>query len=329
MNHSLTVIVPVYNGEKYVDDFMKGVVSQSIFNDLSLVFVNDGSKDNSCDRLKEYQKLYPKQITIISKENGGVSSARNAGLDIVETEYFTFADIDDLMHPKLFERLYEMIVQTEADMVCAGIEKISIQQAANMDVSKNQSKCGYTQILDSESAIRILLTTPEQNAVYSKIYRTTRLGRVRFDERLAIAEDKLFVFQCITQSKYITVSDEKLYFYIQQPVSAMSYANARAKLGQDIVLDIIDREMKAKYPNIYAFSVAIKARIHSGSYSKVICNDKDCCERAKYYRNSVKNCPIGYIFKELSPRGIMMVMLVRYLPIVFWLKRLQNRKRLI
>ena len=328
MKKEVSVIVPVYNGENYISNFIKEITRQSIFEHLCVIFVNDGSTDRTLEKLKELENNYPDNIKVLSKKNGGVSSARNAGMEILETKYFSFVDIDDMMHPNLCEKLYEIIQQTDADMVCAGIEKVTVEQLESLEIPLLQ-KTANVKVLNSEAAIRKLLQNPEQNAVYSKIYRTDTLGKLRFDERLAISEDKLFVFYCMMNSKKISVSSEKLYFYIQQPISAMTYSNARKKVGQDIVLDIIDKEIKNKYPATYPLCMAMRAVIHSGSYIKVYTNDIDYREKCNLYRQSVKECPIQWILKELSGTVIIKIMCVRYIPFIFLWKRIKNWKKLI
>lgn len=329
MKKKISIIVPVYNGEKYINTFMKNILEQTIFEQLNFIIVNDGSKDHTYERLQNYAKKYPDNIHVLTKTNGGVSSARNKGLNSVESEYFAFVDIDDILHPCLFERLYQMISISGTDMVCASIQKISTKQAKkyNAEVEHNYSRSVNT--YDSESAIQMLLQVPEQNVVSSKIYRTSVLGKVRFDERLAIAEDKLFVFQCMMHSKNIMVSQEVLYYYVQQPVSAMSYKNAREKAGQDIVLEIIDREIQNNYPSIYPLCVATKAQIHAGSYIKVYTNDKDYIQKCRFYRKSVVQCPLVYVFSKLKGIARIKVLLVRYFPIIFWGIRIKKYKNLI
>lgn len=329
MSKILSVIVPVYNGEKYIDAFVHEIIAQTLLDQIFVIFVNDGSKDQTYEKLKKYEQKYSDQFLVLTKENGGVSSARNAGMQILSTKYFSFADIDDLLHPELFERLYAAAIANEADMVCAGIEKVTIEQAFKKGVYNIQSGCQEVKETNSESAIRMLLKSPEQNSVNGKIYRTDLLGNIRFDERLAIAEDKLFVFQCMMNSRKIAWLQENLYYYVQHSVSAMCYANARKKQGQDVVLDIIDQEIKEKYSSSYPLCAAIKAQIHAGSYIKVYINDKDYYEKCNYYRSSVKRCPIKYIFSELPKKAIIKIVLVRYFPGVFFWKRMLNRKKLI
>jgi len=325
----ISVIVPVYNGEKYISDFIKRITNQSIFEQIFVILVNDGSIDNTFEKLKECENNYPDNIKVLNKKNGGVSSARNVGLEILETKYFSFVDIDDMINPYLFEKLYEIIQKTNADMVCSGIEKITVEQSKTIKMSSVHKQISDMKIIDSEAAIRMLLQNPEQNAVYGKIYRTDKCGHLHFDERLAISEDKLFVFYCMMNSTKICLSSEKLYFYIQQPVSAMTYSNARKKLGQDIVLDIIDKEIKNKYPDTYPLCVSVRTAIHSGSYIKVYTNDKKYQEKCKFYRQSVRKCPIKMILKELSGTAIIKILCVRYIPFIFLWKRIRNWKKLI
>lgn len=329
MQKEISVIVPVYNGEKYIDQFMKNILSQSIFEHLFFIIVNDGSKDCTYEKLKKYEAQYPHSIKVLTKENGGVSSARNKGLDMVETRYFSFADIDDLMHPCLFERLYKIISHSNADMVCSAVRKVSVEQTKSLQIDLQVADNQEIKNYNSEAAIRWLLEVPDRSFIGSKMYRSDTLDGIRLDERLAIAEDKLYVFQCMTHSKNILISSDVLYFYIQQPGSAMSYANARTKLGQDIVLDIIDKEVKTKYPDSYALCAARRAAIHAGAYIKVYTNDRHYQDRCKYYRTSVRKCPIRFVLSELSISSTVRVFLVRYLPIVLLWKRFHNRKYLL
>lgn len=331
MREEISIIVPVYNGEKYISSFMKTITNQTIYKKLFLIFVNDGSKDKTYTELELYAQKFPKQIKILSKENGGVSSARNRGLDLVETPFFAFADIDDLMDPFLFERLLQVIKETQSDMVCSGMKKITEKQAEELELiqqSEEIGQTGYT-VTNSESAIQIMLRIPEQNGTPSKIYRTDKLGAIRFDEKLDIAEDKLYVFQCMQRSEKIVFSEEKLYYYIQHPISAMSYANARKKMGQDVVLNIIDEQIKVNYPSIYPLCAAIRASIHAGSYIKVYTNDKNFRKKCEIYRKSVIACPIKYVFSELPMKSILKVMIVRYIPWILYGKRLKNHRNLL
>lgn len=103
--HNFTVVSAVYNVEKYLDDYFKSLVNQSISfkRHIKLILVDDGSTDSSAEIIKKWQKKYPKNIKYFYKENGGQSSARNLGLDYIETEWVTFIDPDDFVDNSYFK----------------------------------------------------------------------------------------------------------------------------------------------------------------------------------------------------------------------------------
>lgn len=114
MNKLISVIIPIYNSEKYMDKCIKSIINQT-YNNLEIILVNDGSKDNSLKKCKEYEKI-DKRIHVINKENGGASSARNKGLDVCKGDYISFIDSDDWLDSdayelfsKYFEKNYDII----------------------------------------------------------------------------------------------------------------------------------------------------------------------------------------------------------------------------
>lgn len=104
-NHYFTVVSAVYNVDKYLDDYFKSLISQSLNfkKHIQLIMVDDGSTDNSAEIIKAWQKKYPKNITYLHKDNGGQASARNMGIEFVNTEWVTFIDPDDFVDTRYFE----------------------------------------------------------------------------------------------------------------------------------------------------------------------------------------------------------------------------------
>ncbi|MDO4308242.1 MAG: CDP-glycerol glycerophosphotransferase family protein [Eubacteriales bacterium] len=113
----ISVIIAAYNAEKYLEETLESVTHQSI-DDYEIIIINDGSTDSTLDILTRYQKNYS-NIRVIDKENGGPSSARNAGLDIAQGEYVFFFDADDLLEPEALEKLYDRAIEQQADVVIA------------------------------------------------------------------------------------------------------------------------------------------------------------------------------------------------------------------
>ena len=118
----ISIIVPVYNVESYLSNCIDSILNQT-FKDFELILVNDGSTDKSLEICKHYKNM-DDRIFIIDKKNGGLSSARNAGLDIIKGEYIGFVDSDDYIHPQMYELLYKQIIENEADISMCEFKKV-------------------------------------------------------------------------------------------------------------------------------------------------------------------------------------------------------------
>lgn len=112
----VSVIVPVYNVEQYINKCIDSLVEQTL-QDIEIIFVNDGTKDNCEEIILNYQKQYPDKIKYLKKENGGLSSARNYGIPYATGDYIAFLDSDDYVEPDMYEALYNEAIRDDYDMV--------------------------------------------------------------------------------------------------------------------------------------------------------------------------------------------------------------------
>lgn len=112
----LSLIIPVYNVENYIEKCLDSVVNQTI-DDMEIIIVNDGSKDKSKEKINKYLQKYKEKIKYLEKENGGLSSARNFGIPHATGEYIAFLDSDDYVEPKMYEEMYNLAKKEDADMV--------------------------------------------------------------------------------------------------------------------------------------------------------------------------------------------------------------------
>lgn len=115
MNIKVSVILPIYNVEKYLDDCLKSLLNQTL-DEFEVIAINDGSKDNSYEILKGYKDKF-KNITIINQENSGLSKSRNVGVLNASGEYVIFLDSDDMLEPKCLELLYNLAKENDLDLV--------------------------------------------------------------------------------------------------------------------------------------------------------------------------------------------------------------------
>ena len=113
----ISVIIPVYNVEKYLQKCLESIVNQT-FCDWELIAVNDGSSDKNSDILRQYAE-YDTRIKVINQQNSGVSAARNAGLDVAKGDFVCFIDSDDYVHPQMLELLLNAAEKENADVAIA------------------------------------------------------------------------------------------------------------------------------------------------------------------------------------------------------------------
>lgn len=207
----ISVIIPVYNAEEYLDRCMHSVLDQE-FTSYEVILVDDGSTDASpliCDR---YSSTDPKCITL-HQSNKGVSAARNAGLNMAQGEYVMFLDSDDVLLPYALENMLDNI--GGEDVVIGGyasyIENIpnkELKPAATKSYKGNECQNFFQENIKRNCE---LLDSP-----WAKLFRLKAVKNIRFDEQLNYAEDKLFVFEVLSKcTSILTVSQAVYGYYIR------------------------------------------------------------------------------------------------------------------
>ena len=206
----ISIIIPVYNVEKYLSRCLDTVLAQSFEGDLEIICVNDGSTDASPEILQAYAK-FDQRIRIINKENGGLSSARNVGISAANGEYILFVDSDDWISTNTVEVLYKNAVENNSDVVLFGYVK------ANSDLSPKTfmgvPECQQFGVFNADSVPESMLKLFPVS-VWSKFYKADFLegNNITFYENI-IYEDVPFWAEVFTQAKAISYVNEPLYFY--------------------------------------------------------------------------------------------------------------------
>lgn len=210
----VSVIVPVFNAERYLAQALESVVSQT-FNDLEIVCVNDGSTDGSARILAEYAARDARML-VIEQPNGGLSSARNRGLESVRGDYVAFLDSDDYYEPTMIEKLYARCAEADADVGIAKIRYIYTESGRAIDAnwSLRMDMVPETRPFnraDMEGRLFRFITP----AVWSKMFRRAFLldHGLRFVENLKRAEDVAFTYTALVLADKIVVVDEPLVNY--------------------------------------------------------------------------------------------------------------------
>ena len=218
MNSLISVIIPVYNTEKYISRCLDSIIKNE-YQDLEIICINDGSTDNSLSILKDYQNI-DNRIMIIDVPNGGVSKARNLGLDKATGEYICFIDSDDWVHKQFFLSLVYGIEQTSADIAVCELKRISdyIEESENELADINYSVFDNKDGLDNHTI---------KSYSCGRIYKSGILSNQRFDEKVKISEDTLFNLGVIASNPRIKIvlADVMFYYYFNRADSAINTSN--------------------------------------------------------------------------------------------------------
>ncbi len=218
----LSIIIPVYNAEDYLDRCLDSIYEQS-FPSYEVILVDDGSTDSSpliCDR---YSATDPRFRTV-HKGNGGVSSARNSGINLAKGEYLMFVDSDDALLPDAVERMMEGVV--DEDIIVGGYTTF-IGGVPGKEVLPKNNRSYRGEEINSFFEDNIRKNCEMLDAPWSKLFRRKTVGDLRFCEGLSYAEDKLFVFSFLAICKSAHTCDVPVYAYHIRPGS----------LGSDVASD--------------------------------------------------------------------------------------------
>ena len=206
---TISVIIPVYNTEKYLRRCIDSVLAQS-YQDFELLLIDDGSKDSSGAICDEYAAK-DARVRVFHKENGGVSSARNVGLDHARGEWITFVDSDDWVHPQYFDFLLCAI--ENADISHCGMIRVK-----NDDLEEDVQQISPIRIQDTDK----MNFGEAADHCWGKLFRREIVEKLKFEESVSFGEDKLFTAIALQTGKKLAVIDNVLYYYYNNPNSAVN-----------------------------------------------------------------------------------------------------------
>lgn len=217
----ISAIVPVYNGEAYLEACIESIRNQTYPN-LEIIIVNDGSTDGTAGICTKLQGMY-ENVHIITMRDEGVSAARNAGMEVAKGEFITFVDADDRLRSDMLRILYDCILTTECDV--AGCQFFVWKNEDDWEnaVVKNmeQSVSASVQIYTPDTYIGEAVFQGNSRC-WSKLYRRETLGKTRFRTGLSIGEDVLFLMDMLSYVRKIAEIPYQGYGYFQNPGGAIA-----------------------------------------------------------------------------------------------------------
>ena len=226
----VSFIVPIYNVEKYIETGVKSIINQN-YDNIEIILVDDGSTDSSgsiIDKLKTEDD----RIIVIHKKNGGVSSARNIGLEKARGEYVVFVDGDDFIDQDYTDYFLNMIKKKDYD-IAMGLKNYDLKNK-----EQNEYNTGIEYL--SNKIIEDIYIGKMGVAVWNKMYKKSFLddNKIRFNEDIWYGEGMLFNIQCLTNTNKVIVGNKLVYHQIFNPNSAMRKFNIESNYCGIKSLDI-------------------------------------------------------------------------------------------
>ena len=220
----ISVIIPVYKVEKYLDKCVQSVVNQT-YRNLEIILVDDGSPDR-CGEMCDAWAQKDSRIRVIHKTNGGLSDARNAGLDIATGAYIGFVDSDDYIHPEMYQRLEDSATKHDADMAICGFQYVD----ENGNLVRKTNGCDIEDgIIDKCRAMEELNRDWRMCVVWNKLYKRDLFSMIRFPCG-KIHEDEFVAHEMLYKSTHITWVSQILYYYLQRQNGIKLSSSAIARL---------------------------------------------------------------------------------------------------
>ena len=212
MNELISVIIPVYNGEKHISRMIKSVLLQT-YKNFELLIINDGSKD---DTVKEVSKFADDRIKLFDKENTGVSDTRNYGLAKSSGKYVAFLDADDTISEEYLEKLYHKIKEDDSDITLCEYNRVLEGKIINSKSLEN-IKC-LDDLKQKEEYISMLLSDDYKHknvwgVVWRTLFKKEIINNIYFDKNISISEDMVFLIEALLISKRVSVIKDSLYNY--------------------------------------------------------------------------------------------------------------------
>ncbi len=212
----ISVIIPVYKTEPFLDRCVQSVLDQT-YRDIEIILVDDGSPDN-CPAMCDAWEKRDKRIKVIHKSNGGLSDARNVGLDAAEGEYIAFVDSDDYIHPQMYELMMNTMLRTQSGLVACRLQQVHATEEIEFPVF---SAVTDVAIVASRTALEQYYET-YLNLIWmsacTKLYHRSIFNMLRFRKGMIFEDLDLFPY-IVAEAQQITVINEALYYGAIHPFS--------------------------------------------------------------------------------------------------------------
>lgn len=291
----VSIIVPIYNVEGYLSKCLDSIIRQT-YSNIEIILVNDGSTDNCLEICNNYKKK-DRRIVVIDKENGGLSEARNTGIEISTGKYIMFIDSDDWISINMVEKLYDLIY--EANACIAQCDFIRVYDEKQINTSKEKEKI---MVMNNRDILKRIYDKNgvKNTVVWNKLYSKKLFDNIRFPVG-KLHEDEFTTYKILDSCTKIIDTNEIMYYYRQREGSIVNSEFNIKKL--DVITAIeerIDYFNKKGYKDLELYARIQLLNLFRSFYVKIYdsnIENKDCYlknilyyARKYYFRYIVNNC---------------------------------------
>lgn len=305
MNPLITIIVPVYNIEKYIVKCIESILKQTI-NDIEVILVDDESTDNSgkiCDRYA----LIDKRVKVIHQSNKGLSGARNSGIDIARGKYIGFVDGDDYIYPDMFEALVKLLEHNNVDCACCGYDYFDENKNAIEKIHRNNK----LYFMNNKDAIeRMFFTKYYQCYAWNKLWKREMFNKIRYPEG-KVFEDICTTYELFKECNNIVFMQSSKYIY---RIRSGSITNQKASIKDLQLIEAINyviEDIKCNYQHQYKRTLVGYIGYYMNFINKIY--GEDIIENEEKYLNYIKQLIIKNICSIIANKDISMLKKLQYL----------------
>jgi glycosyltransferase involved in cell wall biosynthesis len=303
MSELISVIVPIYNVEAFLTQCVDSLIKQN-YKNIEIILVDDGSTDNSSQICDEYAKN-DNRIISIHKENGGLSSARNAGLDIAKGKYIAFVDSDDFVSADYLESMYNNLKKYNKDISICGsshyYDKGVIKKIALQDVVLNLNK--------EEAHKYAYIIGYYDVGMWNKLFKYELFNNIRFPLKKK-SEDIFILYKLIDKSNGIYYNSDSKYYYRQRNDSITKSININYD-AIEATNNAIDFYKDNKYYDVLLYAYRYLLFAYIGIYNACLCRTNNIKE-AKRIRKEAKKIKKFINYKYLSKSRFLQLILFLY-----------------
>lgn len=273
-NPFFSIVIPVHNSEKYLRQCIESVINQN-FKDYEIIFVDDGSKDSSTSLISKYANKYPK-FKIIKKKCSGVSSTRNVGLNCVVGKYVIFLDSDDYLLSDSMSYLKDILLDNED----VDILLFNYVQKLVSGLKKHMILPGFlgNRISNTLAIKSVLSRNGHQGFCWNKVYKSSLVTNIRFDEDISYLEDMLFNVSCLSRAIHVMSISKCIYCYRWRSNSVVN----EFSLNQLSIFTALNKIEKI-LPYDFEESISLKRKIFCIEFGSQL------FKKNKYNYSKVKN----------------------------------------